>query len=58
MEFGHLRVSRYGNSVMIENLRNQEEHEHCMEKLAERYPVLCKEINDAVSEIAEIVHQI
>ena len=40
---------------MIENLRNQEEVELLMEQNAERYPILCEEINDAVSEIAEIV---
>ena len=55
MESDLLRISRHGKDVIMENLQNQEKYERFMEQQAERYPMLCKEINDAVSEIAGIV---
>ena len=55
MESDLLRASRYWNDVIMENLQNQERYKRFMEQQAERYPIVCQEINDVVSEIAKIV---
>ena len=55
MESNLLRISRHGKDVIMENRQSPEDFERFMEQQAEHYPMLCKEIDDAVSEISEIV---
>lgn len=54
-QFGPLRFSRYGRLVKQEALWNEEEHAQFKERLVERYPAVSKEIDDAISEIVEII---
>ena len=55
MEFGPIRISRYGKNVITETLCDQEEYDRWMDQLAEHYPTVCKEIDGVVSEIAKVI---
>lgn len=55
--FGPLAMARFGKAVVVKNLMSQEQHQEFVKSAAERYPIICEEIDGLVKDIRSLVCQ-
>lgn len=52
---GPLGIARFGKFLSLRNFMNENQHQEFMRRAAERYPDVCKDINDRVRNIRELI---
>lgn len=54
---GPIGMARYGKFMVMKNFMNAEQHKNFMHHAAERYPAICKDIDDRVNRICSLVRE-
>lgn len=54
---GPIGMARYGKFMVMRNFMNPEQHKNFMHHAAERYPTICKDIDDRVNRICSLVKE-
>lgn len=57
-KFGPVELARFGKFVLLRNNMSDEQFEQMRDAQAERFPKVCREIDEKVSNIADIVRRL